>query len=125
MPVLITSPNTTNAKRKDFWTRKRCRSSVSPIQRICTYNVHTCSVTGMQFSSRCSTSAVNSLPLCCQIGMQNSAASSSIVCLMCLGSAIIVGFVGAWHRQVTLVTVSGVLYIVAGNSQACTITANE
>ena len=46
--------------------------------------------------------------------MQNNATSCTIVALLCLTAAIIMGGLGIWQKQVSACMVTGVMYIVAG-----------
>lgn len=48
-------------------------------------------------------------------GMQNSAVSCCIVCVMCVASAMLLGVASFRQREVTLVAVTGVLHVLAGN----------
>ena len=54
-------------------------------------------------------------------GMQNSAASCCIVCALCLVTAAVLGIFSVKFRCVTLVTVTGVLYVLAGNRAGCCV----
>jgi hypothetical protein len=47
-------------------------------------------------------------------GMQNLSISCSLVCLIILGSAALVGAFGICQRQVSAVLVTGVMYLLAG-----------
>jgi hypothetical protein len=47
-------------------------------------------------------------------GMQNSASSCTIVSVLCMVTAAIVGVFGLWQKQVSACMVTGVMYIVSG-----------
>lgn len=47
-------------------------------------------------------------------GMQNLSISCSLVCLIILGSAALVGAFGVCQRQISAVLVTGVMYLLAG-----------
>jgi len=47
-------------------------------------------------------------------GMQNLSISCSLVCLIILGCAVIVGFFGLCRHQISAVLVTGVMYLLAG-----------
>lgn len=46
--------------------------------------------------------------------MQNLSISCSLVCLIILGSAALVGAFGVCQRQISAVLVTGVMYLLAG-----------
>lgn len=48
------------------------------------------------------------------VGMQNLSISCSLVCLIILGSAVIVGSFGLCRHQISAVLVTGVMYLLAG-----------
>lgn len=50
-------------------------------------------------------------------GMQNLSISCSLVCLIILGSAALLGSFGIFQRQISAILVTGVMYLLAGESQ--------
>lgn len=46
--------------------------------------------------------------------MQNLSISCSLVCLIILGSAVLVGLFGLCRHQISAVLVTGVMYLLAG-----------
>lgn len=46
--------------------------------------------------------------------MQNLSISCSLVCLIILGSAVLVGLFGLCRNQISAVLVTGVMYLLAG-----------
>lgn len=51
--------------------------------------------------------------------MQNLSISCALVCLIILGSAALVGSFGICQRQISAILVTGVMYLLAGNSRSC------
>lgn len=51
--------------------------------------------------------------------MQNLSISCSLVCLIILGSAALVGAFGICQRQLSAILVTGVMYLLAGKFQFC------
>lgn len=49
-------------------------------------------------------------------GMQNLSISCSLVCLIILGTAVLIGFFGLCRHQISAVLVTGVMYLLAGES---------
>lgn len=49
-------------------------------------------------------------------GMQNLSISCSLVCLIILGSAALLGSFGIFQRQISAILVTGVMYLLAGES---------
>lgn len=49
-------------------------------------------------------------------GMQNLSISCSLVCLIILGSAALLGAFGVFQRQISAILVTGVMYLLAGKS---------
>lgn len=47
-------------------------------------------------------------------GMQNLSISCSLVCLIILGSAALVGAFGVCQRQISAILITGVMYLLAG-----------
>ena len=47
-------------------------------------------------------------------GMQNLSISCSLVCLIILGTAALVGFFGLCRHQISAVLITGVMYLLAG-----------
>lgn len=48
------------------------------------------------------------------LGMQNLSISCSLVCMIILGSAALVGAFGVCQRQISAILVTGVMYLLAG-----------
>lgn len=48
------------------------------------------------------------------LGMQNLSISCSLVCLIILGSAALLGAFGICQRQISAILVTGVMYLLAG-----------
>lgn len=48
-------------------------------------------------------------------GMQNLSISCSLVCLIILASAALLGAFGVCQRQISAILVTGVMYLLAGN----------
>lgn len=46
--------------------------------------------------------------------MQNLSISCSLVCLIILGSAALVGAFGVCQRQISAILITGVMYLLAG-----------
>lgn len=46
--------------------------------------------------------------------MQNLSISCSLVCLIILGTAVLIGFFGLCRHQISAVLVTGVMYLLAG-----------
>lgn len=49
--------------------------------------------------------------------MQNLSISCSLVCLIILGSAALVGAFGVCQRQISAILITGVMYLLAGEQQ--------
>lgn len=49
-----------------------------------------------------------------RVGMQNLSISCSLVCLIILGSAALIGAFGVCQRQISAILVTGVMYLLAG-----------
>lgn len=47
-------------------------------------------------------------------GMQNLSISCSLVCMIILGSAALVGAFGVCQRQISAILITGVMYLLAG-----------
>lgn len=56
----------------------------------------------------------NNRNACCFAGMQNLSISCSLVCLIILGTAVLIGFFGLCRHQISAVLVTGVMYLLAG-----------
>jgi uncharacterized membrane protein YjjP (DUF1212 family) len=52
----------------------------------------------------------------CVAGMQNLSISCALVCLIILGSSALVGAFGVLKHQISAVLVTGVMYLLAGQS---------
>lgn len=52
------------------------------------------------------------------VGMQNLSISCSLVCLIILGSAALLGAFGICQRQISAILVTGVMYLLAGMTSA-------
>lgn len=57
---------------------------------------------------------LNNRNACCFAGMQNLSISCSLVCLIILGTAVLIGFFGLCRHQISAVLVTGVMYLLAG-----------
>lgn len=53
-------------------------------------------------------------------GMQNLSISCSLVCLIILGSAALLGAFGICQRQISAILVTGVMYLLAGMTSLAT-----
>ena len=55
----------------------------------------------------------------CVAGMQNLSISCALVCLIILGSSALVGTFGVLKHQISAVLVTGVMYLLAGQTVHC------
>lgn len=53
--------------------------------------------------------------------MQNLSISCSLVCLIILGSAALVGAFGVCQRQISAILITGVMYLLAGKKLTCPV----